>query len=231
MQANCIKQKIKKVWLAWSSGKDSAFTLFRLLKDKEFCVVSLLTTITSDHERISMHSTRKELLQLQASRLNLPLKIIEIPKNCSDKLYDNQMSLAVTEAESLGINYIAFGDLFLRSVRRYREEQLQNTRIKPVFPLWCENTTQLSKNFIDGGFKAKVIAIDKTKIQKDLLGCEYDANFLEQLPPNIDLCGENGEFHTFVYDAPMFSSQINCALGRTVEHDNIAYIDILPASD
>jgi len=219
------------IWIAWSSGKDSAFMLYWLLMDEKFCVSSLLTTVTLDYERVSMHSTRKELLQLQASRLNLPLKIIEIPKNCSNKLYDEQMSLAVAKAESLGVQYIAFGDLFLDSVRQYREKQLQETKIKPIFPLWDRNTTQLGKNFINSGFKAKVIAIDKTKMQQDLLGYEYNIDFLKKLPSNVDPCGENGEFHTFVYDAPMFNAPIRCALGQTVEHGNIAHIDILPMCD
>jgi len=219
---------MNKIWVSWSSGKDSAYALYQLLKDKRFSISGLLTTITKDFARISMHSTRKKLLEIQASRLNLPLKIIEIPKNCSNQIYEKKMLSVVLQAESDNVKYIAFGDLFLESVKQYRENQLRNSRIKPIFPLWHKNTEQLAQVFFDKGFRAIVISIDKTKVPLNLLGHEYDMNFLNQLPCDVDSCGENGEFHTFVYDAPMFNRPIDFYLGEVVEKENFIYLDILP---
>ncbi len=215
------------VWVAWSSGKDSVFTLYQLLQDQDFQVVGLLTTITKDFERVSLHSTRKELLQLQAKYLNLPLEIVEIPAACSDAIYKNQMAQVISKAEDQGIEYIAFGDLFLADVRQYREQQLQNTKIRPLFPLWHKDTQLLAQNVINN-FKAIVIAIDKDKMPEELLGHEYNQEFLDKLPADVDSCGENGEFHTFVYAAPCFSSPIDFICGETVAKDNMMYLDLIP---
>ncbi len=216
-----------KVWVAWSSGKDSAFTLYQLLQDENFQVIGLLTTVTQDFERISLHSTRKKLLLLQAEYLNLPLEIVEIPADCSNAIYKKHMAAAISKAEAQNINCIAFGDLFLEDVRQYREQQLQKTKIKPLFPLWHKNTKQLSRAFIKD-FKAIVIAIDTNKIPKELLGHEYNQKFLDKLPNDVDPCGENGEFHTFVYAAPCFSSPIDFICGETVAKDNMMYLDLIP---
>lgn len=217
----------QKVWVAWSSGKDSAFTLHQLLQDKNFQVTRLLTTITQDFERVSLHSTRKELLQLQAEYLNLSLELVEIPADCSNTIYKKHMAQAITTAEAQNINYIAFGDLFLEDVRQYREQQLQQTKIKPLFPLWHKNTQQLAQNVIKN-FKAIVIAIDTTKIPQELLGHEYNQEFLDQLPTDVDPCGENGEFHTFVYAAPCFSKNVKFVCGEIVAKENMLYLDLMP---
>jgi uncharacterized protein (TIGR00290 family) len=179
----------KNTWVAWSSGKDSALAL-QYLQSKKAAVTGLLTTITMDYERVSMHSTRKELLQLQARKLNLPLKIVEIPKDCSDETYKQKMSHAMLEAKDLGVEQVAFGDLFLKSVREYRENQLRSTRIKAIFPLWGKNTMHVSREIINNGFKAVVVAINKEKLPQALLGQEYDAKFLRELPSHVDPCGE-----------------------------------------
>lgn len=226
MNDSNANRKIKNTWMAWSSGKDSAFALYVLLKEKIFSVSSLLTTITSDYERISIHATRLKLLRLQADRLNLPLELIEIPKNCSFETYEQQMSVAIQKAETQQVEHIAFGDLFLESVREYREKQFNETNIRPLFPLWNKDTKEVSKAIIHSGFKAVVQAIDKTKMPEHLLGHEYNMAFLSKLPDDVDPCGENGEFHTFVCDAPIFSGPINYTLGQTVKSGDAMYIDL-----
>jgi len=211
-------------WLSWSSGKDA---LYQLLRNKYYSISKLFTTVTKEFERVSLHSTRKQLLQVQANRLSLPIELVEIPKDCSNVCYQEIMLKTIVKAESENVRYMAFGDLFLDSVKKYREKQLELTKINPVFPLWLKNTNELPRDFIEKGFKAIIVSIDTTKMPKNLIGHEYNMDFLKKLPTVVDPCGENGEFHTFVYDVPIFSRPINYVLGNIVEKDDMLYSDVL----
>jgi uncharacterized protein (TIGR00290 family) len=214
-----------KVWMSWSTGKDSAFALYQLLNNKKYKITGLLTTVTSSYNRVSMHATRNKLLQLQAESLDLPLHTVKIPKDCSDEIYKNRMAKMLTTASE--ISHIAFGDIFLSNIRQYREQQLKKTTIQPLFPLWHQPSITLAKQIINAGFKAIITCVDTKKISANLIGHEYNLDFIQKLPKDIDPCGENGEFHTFVYDAPIFSAPINIKTGMLKQYNEFVYIDVM----
>ncbi|MCK4870542.1 MAG: diphthine--ammonia ligase [Gammaproteobacteria bacterium] len=220
--------KIKTI-ISWSSGKDSAFALYKLLQSDNYEVVGLLTVVTQDYERVSMHGVREELLELQAKNLSLPLHKINIPKNCSNEAYRTRMAQTIATLEADNISHIAFGDIFLQDVRAYREEQLRQTNITPLFPLWGQDSKQLSTEIIAAGFKAVLTCVDTTKIPAEFIGHEYDHNLIRKLPENIDPCGENGEFHTFIYDGPIFKAPISIARGDVVQRSDCLFADLAPA--
>ena len=218
----------KKTLLSWSSGKDSAWALHLLLQQQDVEVVGLFCTFNEKFERGAMHAVRNELIIQQAERTGLPLQLIPIPFPCSDAEYKKIMGDFIEQAKSQEIDSIAFGDLFLEGIRSYREENLAGTGIKPLFPLWGIPTNELSKEMVRGGLRAKVTCIDPKHLPAEFAGHEYDNAFLEKIPDNVDPCGENGEFHSFVYDGPMFHGKVNVCLGETVTRDGFMFTDLLP---
>src|SRR5690606_14938830 len=217
----------KRTWMSWSTGKDCAFALYQLMKANDVEVTGLLTTVTEDYNRVSMHAVRKELLERQAESLGIPLYKVRIPKECTNEIYELRMREAINKALELGISHIAFGDLFLEDIRKYREEKLQGTGIDPLFPLWNSSTPNLAKEMITSGFKAVVTCIDPKVLPESFAGREFDESFLNDLPSNVDPCGENGEFHTFIYDAPMFKKPIPIQVGEKTKRDGFIFTDIL----
>ena len=217
---------MKKVLLSWSSGKDSCWALHVLSKQPDIHVVALLTTFNSAFDRVAMHAVRRSLVEAQAERLGLPLWPVELPWPCSNACYEDLMRPIFRRAIEAGIRAIAFGDLFLQDIRAYRERQLLGTGIEPLFPLWHIPTAQLARDMIAAGLKAVITCVDPTKLDKSYSGREYDATFLADLPPGADPCGENGEFHTFVHDAPLFSSLIEIDRGEILERDGFVFADV-----
>jgi uncharacterized protein (TIGR00290 family) len=222
------KSNVTKVALSWSSGKDSAWTLHVLRQQPDVQVAALITTFNSEADRVAMHAVRRALAEAQAERTGLPLWAVELPWPCSNEEYEHRMHAVCQRAKDAGITVIAFGDLFLEDVRKYRIRQLEGSGLAPLFPLWQIATDRLSRQMIAGGVKAKITCVDPSKLAKTFAGRDYDVKLLEDLPPAVDPCGENGEFHTFVYDSPMFTSPIGVRAGGVVERDGFVFADVLP---
>jgi uncharacterized protein (TIGR00290 family) len=218
----------KRTLLSWSSGKDSAWTLHVLQQQKDVEVVGLFCTYNEKFERGAMHGVRIELIRQQAEKTGLPLQLIPIPDPCSDAEYKTIMADFIKQVKSRGIDNIAFGDLFLEDIRRYREESLAGTGITPLFPLWGKPTGELSKEMVSKGLRAIITSVDPKSLTADFAGHVYDSTFLEQIPDSIDPCGEKGEFHSFAYDGPMFKSRLNIRVGETVTRDGFVFADVLP---
>jgi len=219
---------VKKLILSWSSGKDSAWTLHLLRQQPDIQVVALLTTFNAEADRVAMHAVRRALVEAQAERTGIPLWAVELPWPCSNLEYEERMRAACQRATAAGITAVAFGDLFLQDVRDYRIRQLQGSGLEPLFPLWQIPTPQLSREMIAAGVKAKLTCVDPSKLERSFAGQDYDSRLLQTLPAGIDPCGENGEFHTFVYDAPIFSSPIAVRSGEVIERDGFVFADLLP---
>ncbi len=217
-----------KAVMAWSAGKDSAVALWRLQQDANFEVVGLLTTITSGYDRISMQGVRRVLLEAQAETLGLKVYPVWIPPQCTNDVYEAEMSRVVETIEREGVQAVAFGDLFLEDVRAYRERMLAPTGLQPLFPIWGEDTSALARWFIANGFRATLTCVDPRALSPDFVGRAYDEGFLTALPPEVDPCGENGEFHTFVHNAPNFRRPIPITVGERVERDGFVFADLLP---
>jgi uncharacterized protein (TIGR00290 family) len=215
--------------LSWSGGKDSALTLLelRVVLGREPC--ALITTVTHTYNRISMHGVRRELLALQAQALGLPLAEVLIPPSCSNELYETRMREAFAAKRLRSVVEVAFGDLFLEDVRAYREERLAAAGKRGLFPLWGRDTTELARRFIALGFQAVIVCVDPRVLDAAFAGRRYDERLLAELPPGVDLCGENGEFHTFVYGGPIFSRPIACAPGEIVARDGFVFADLRAA--
>jgi len=216
------------VVFAWSGGKDSAMALHCLLRDSAFEVTGLLTTVTEGYERISMHGVRRELLQQQAGSIGLPLEEVRIPPQCPNTIYESRMAEAVLRYRERGILHMGFGDIFLRDLRAYREEKLSRAGMFALFPLWDVDTRELAGRFLADGFRARTTCIDPRKLDKSFAGRELDADFFRELPIEVDPCGENGEFHTFVFDGPIFRSAVPVVTGQVVERDFFVFCDLLP---
>lgn len=219
----------EKILLSWSSGKDSAWALHVLKQRGEYEIAGLLTTLNEHFQRVAMHSTRRELLLAQADAAGLPLWEVPLPWPCSNAQYEEAMARVCARAVAEGVRAVAFGDLFLEDVRRYRENMLRNTGLQPLFPLWGKNTRELFTEMLSSGLRARVVCVDPSKIPAGLAGRELDLNFLAELPPAADACGENGEFHTFAYDGPMFARPIPIEPGEVVHRDGFVFADISPA--
>ena len=217
-----------KAWLAWSSGKDSAWALHTTRQHREFDVVALLTTVNRTHERVAMHAVRESLLEIQAAAAGLPLVKVLIPSPCSNEIYEQAMSEAMARARGNGIQHLIFGDLFLEDVRAYREKQLARCEMVPVFPLWGRNTRQLAEDMLAGGLSAFLTCVDSRQLDRAFAGRRFDKDLLAALPPKVDPCGENGEFHTFASAGPMFRSEIPVVAGEIVERDGFVFADLLP---
>jgi uncharacterized protein (TIGR00290 family) len=219
---------VRNVALSWSSGKDSAWTLHLLRQQPDVQVAALITTFNSEAGRVAMHAVRRQLVEEQAERTGMPLWAVELPWPCSNVEYEDRMRAVCQRATAAGITAVAFGDLFLQDVRDYRVRQLQGSGLEPLFPAWQIPTPQLSREMIAAGVKAKITCVDPSKLAKSFAGQDYDLQLLKALPPGADPCGENGEFHTFVYDSPVFSRPIGVRTGEVIEHDGFVFADLLP---
>lgn len=212
-----MKNRTKKAYLNWSSGKDAAFALFELQKGREYSVEKLLTTINSETDRISMHGLRKELLLLQAKKIGLPVEILELDGNVSMETYNAEVGKTIEKLKNEGFSHSIFGDIFLKDLREYRDEQLVKAGITGVFPLWKRDTGELIEEFLNSGFKAITVCVNSKVLDKSFCGRIVDHKFISDLPEDVDPCGENGEFHTFVYDGPIFSDPVKFKIGEIVE--------------
>jgi uncharacterized protein (TIGR00290 family) len=217
-----------KALLAWSSGKDSAWSLQVLRAQAEVEVVGLLTTINEAFDRVAMHAVRTELLRAQAEAVDLPLRPVAIPWPCSNAEYEAAMAAAMARAIADGISVVAFGDLFLEDIRRYREERLQGTGVHPLFPIWGTPTRALATQMVEAGLRARLTCVDPKQLDAGFAGRDFDAALLAALPPSVDPCGENGEFHTFAYDGPMFRHPVAIRGGEVVTRDGFVFADLLP---
>jgi uncharacterized protein (TIGR00290 family) len=217
-----------QVLIGWSGGKDSALALYELKHEGSFDIAAMLTTVTEGYDRISMHGVRRTLLLQQAEALGYPLEEITIPQNCTNEIYEQRMQKTLEKYRRQGISAAAFGDLFLEDIRAYREERMSRIAMRCLFPLWGKPTADLARQFVDLGFRAIVACVDTRAIAAEFAGREYDEDFLSDLPAGADPCGENGEFHTFVYDGPIFSRPLQVQRGEKVLRENrFNYCDLL----
>ena len=213
--------------LSWSSGKDSAMALYRARVSKQFEVVCLLTTLTDQFRRVSMHGVREELLDRQAEALGITLEKVLIPYPCPNAVYEEKMRNTLSRWKEKGVTHAIFGDLFLEDIRKYREANLSQLDLTPVFPVWGTDTSSLAREMLKVGFRAILTCVDPKKIDVKFAGRQFDNSLLEDLPPTVDPCGENGEFHTFVYDGPIFRESIPVEIGRSVMRDGFQFADVL----
>jgi len=220
----------RRVALSWSSGKDSAWALHVLRQRPDIEVVGLLTSLNAEANRVAMHAVRRALLEEQARSAGLPLSIVELPWPCPNERYEALMSQQCARLAADGVEGIAFGDLFLRDVRAYRESRLAGTGLEPLFPIWEIPTDRLAHEMIAAGLRARVTCVDPKQLDRKFAGREFGSEFLAELPASADPCGENGEFHTFAWDGPMFTHPIAIESGKVVERDGFVFADLLPAS-
>jgi uncharacterized protein (TIGR00290 family) len=217
-----------KIIFAWSSGKDSAMALHELKRRGTTDIAALLTTVTEGYDRVSMHGVRRRLLLEQADALGFPLEIVIIPPNCPNEIYEQRMQMALEKYVQKGVSAAAFGDLFLEGIRAYREERMQRIGMSSIFPLWGMDTKELARQFNELGFRAVITCVDTQQLEPSFAGREYNKKFVEDLPGGVDPCGENGEFHSFAYDGPIFSRPIMVERGEMVLRDNrFYYCDLL----
>jgi uncharacterized protein (TIGR00290 family) len=218
-----------RILLSWSSGKDSAWSLHVLRQRGEHEVVGLLTTFNEEADRVAMHAVRRELVERQAAAAGLPLWAVALPWPCSNEQYEFLLAEACAKAVAEGIEGVAFGDLFLEDVRAYREKQMKDTGLQPVFPVWGLPTRALAEEMITGGTRAKLTCVDTGKLDRSFVGREFDGELLSALPENVDPCGERGEFHSFVYAGPMLNAVVPVSVGETIVRDAFVFADIVPA--
>lgn len=207
---------VEKVVFNWSTGKDSAYALYKLMHQPQFEVVGLLTSVSAQFKRVSMHGVRVELLEMQAKSIGLPLLKMEIPEMPTMEVYENVVRSTLLQLKEQGVTASVFGDIFLEDLRKYREEKLEQLQLKGVFPLWKLPTKQLINEFIDLGFKTIVTCVNEAYLDKSFVGRVIDQKFLSDLPTNVDPCGENGEFHTFTFEGPIFTQPIDFTIGEVV---------------
>jgi uncharacterized protein (TIGR00290 family) len=221
-----MAQETKPVLFCWSGGKDSAMALRVLRQQNGLRVAALLTTVTEGYERISMHGVRRELLLRQAHAIGLPLQEVRIPPQCVNPIYEARMRDAMLAQKAAGVRCVAFGDIFLQDLREYRERNLALVEMSAIFPIWKRDTRALAQEFCAMGFRAVAVCIDSNKLSCEFAGREVDESFFRDLPEGVDPCGENGEFHTFVYDGPIFSNAIAVERGEVVERDGFYFCDL-----
>ena len=220
----------ERVLFSWSGGKDSALALHELRKNGDYEIAALLTTLTRDYDRICMHGVRRSLLERQAKSLELPLETVFISKNASNDEYESKMREVLVKYQKAGVTSVVFGDVFLEELRDYREEKLSTIGMNGLFPLWEKDTAELACTFINLGFKGVVTSADSHLLDSILVGRDFDDQFLSMLPFTVDPCGENGEFHSFVHDGPLFQQPITHTPGQVVLRDNgFYYCDLVPS--
>lgn len=217
---------VRRVWLSWSSGKDSATALSALREHSDVEVVRLLVSFNADAGRVAMHAVRRDLVERQAERLGLPIYSVDLPDPCSNERYEAAMVEAIAAASDDGATDVAFGDLFLEDVRTYREAMMARTGLGTMFPLWHRPTPELARAMVDGGVQAVVTCVDSRQVDRSFAGRKFDHAFLDDLPSGVDPCGERGEFHTFVYDGPGFTRPIDVRVGATVERGGFVFVDV-----
>jgi len=216
------------VLFCWSGGKDSAMALHALREGRDYRISALLTTITEEYDRISMHGVRRALLERQAESLGLPLHAVLIPPQCINATYEERMKEALALHFARGVRRVAFGDIFLEDLRVYREKNLAQVGMQALFPIWKRDTRELAREFVRLGFRAITVCVDPRVLDASFAGRELDKSFFADLPPAVDACGENGEFHTFVFDGPIFQTPIPCRVGEKVLRDGFCFCDLLP---
>ncbi len=220
----------QRVTVSWSGGKDSCLALRELRRTPDVRVDGLITTMTRDFDRISMHGVRRALLERQAASLGLPLRVVEISKGASNQDYETAMGNAFDQCRDRGVTTVAFGDLFLEDVRAYRERLLARHDMTGRYPIWGRDTAALIREFVQLGFQTAVVCVDPARLDPSFVGRVIDEKFLADLPPGVDPCGENGEFHTFVFDGPMFRDAVKFSFGETVCRDSFWFRDLVPAA-
>lgn len=214
--------------MSWSGGKDSCLALYEIQRARDYQVAALLTTVTRDYDRISMHGVRRVLLERQAASLGLPLHEVFITKDATNQEYEERMGEALAVYRGRGIDSVVFGDLFLEDIRAYREQFLARHDMRGIYPVWLRDTTEFIREFVSLGFKAVITCVDGKVLDPSFAGMLIDENFLSALPARVDPCGENGEFHTFVFDGPVFKEAVRFSVGEKVERDSFWFCDLLP---
>jgi uncharacterized protein (TIGR00290 family) len=217
---------MKRTLLSWSSGKDSAWSLDILRQQNEYEIVGLLTTFNRAANRVAMHGVRRSLVEAQAKAAGVPLWDVDLPSPCSNADYECIMKETCKAAVQAGIEYVAFGDLFLSDIRTYREKQLEDSGLQPIFPVWGMPTRELARSMVKSGVRGKLTCVDCKCLAPEFAGREFDEQLLSELPPETDPCGENGEFHTFVYAGPMFRHDLKVELGEIVSRDGFVFADL-----
>ena len=219
-----------KAFFNWSGGKDSALALYKVLDDHKYSVEYLVTTISRQYRRISMHGVREALLDQQAENIGIPLEKVWLPEVASMEVYDEVVSGKMKELKEKHIEHAIFGDIFLEDLKKYREDNLARVGMQGIFPIWKRDSAELARAIITRGFQAITTCVDSQALGQQFVGRQFDAAFLSELPATVDPCGENGEFHSFVFAAPNFKNKIGCVTGETVLRDNrFYYCDLLPA--
>jgi uncharacterized protein (TIGR00290 family) len=218
----------RPIALSWSGGKDSALALAALKADPFWRVETLITTVTQDYDRVSMHGVRRTLLEAQAEALELPLMINTLPAGADNATYETAMGETFAACRARGIHTVAFGDLFLGDIRAYRDRLTAAHGISPLYPIWRRDTDKVMAEFLAAGFKAITVCIDPAKLDPCFAGRLMDESFVEDLPPEVDPCGENGEFHSFVFDGPLFTRPVGFTLGELVYRDGFWFRDLTP---
>jgi uncharacterized protein (TIGR00290 family) len=220
----------RRAWMSWSSGKDSAFALRVARERPDLEITALLTTVTDEFARVSMHGVREELLRAQALAVGLPLVEVRIPSPCTNAIYEARMAEALSRAAEDGVDTVIFGDLYLADIRAYREEKLSAIGFRAEFPLWKRDTSELARAMIASGLRAVLTCVDPRRVPRELAGREFDARLLDELArlPGVDPCGENGEFHTFAHAGPPLSLPVPIQVGEIVERDGFVFADVLP---
>jgi uncharacterized protein (TIGR00290 family) len=221
----------ERVVIGWSGGKDSSLALREILRGEQYEVAALVTTCTEGFRRISMHGVRCSLLKTQALELGLPLRKVFVARECTNAHYEERMRAAFLEFKAAGITKVVFGDLFLEEIRAYRDRMLTEIGMGALYPLWGRDTRELAEEFIALGFRANLVCVDPQKLDASFAGRTFDRALLRDMPPTVDPCGENGEFHTFVFDGPIFRSAVRIRPGPTVLRQNFYFADLLPASN
>ena len=221
-----------KILVSWSTGKDSAWMLHAINQEHPGAAAGLLTTTNEAFNRVAMHAVRRELLEAQAAAARLPLHVLPLPWPCSNEQYESIMKTAIEGFVADGFTHVAFGDLFLEDVRRYREDRLTGTGLQPLFPIWkTKPTSDLARDMIEAGLRARLTCIDPRKLDRSFAGRVFDEQLLGDLPPGIDPCGENGEFHSFAFAGPMFTAPIDISVGDVVDRDGFVFADVLPTKN
>ncbi|MBI1279432.1 MAG: diphthine--ammonia ligase [Anaerolineaceae bacterium] len=213
----------KQILLSWSGGKDSMLVLHKLAASHDYEVQALVCHVDETTQKVSVHGVPRQLLEQQAQALNLPLKVVELPPSPSNTVYEERIAAALEPYRIQGIDTLAYGDLFLEDIRQYREQMLAKMGMQGLYPIWRENTRSLSQQFIELGFKARVVCVDLSQLSSTFAGRGFDEKFLADLPANVDPCGENGEFHTFVFDGPLFAAPMHVEIGKPFVRDNRFY--------